>query len=296
MLPRPVFAGETVMITRRCTQRQFLLRPDEETNEIYLYALGLAAERYGVDLIYAMVLNNHHHLHSHDRKGDRAEFYRYLHSVVARATNCALGRFENFWDSNQTSVVRLLSVDDLVEKIVYAATNPVAAGLVARVADWPGVNTIKALLDKKPIVVKRPRRFFTKDMPDEVTLNFRIPPEYGDEDVVLARIRTRIAEVEAEYAAERAKTGATVLGSHAVLQQSWKDRPRTHEPRFRLSPQVASRDTRLRIEALARNRLFRTAYAAARALWKAGLKTLFPPGTYWLARHAFVPVAEPPKI
>jgi putative transposase len=133
-------------------------------------------------------------------------------------------------------------------------------------------------------------------MPDEVTLRFRIPPEYGDEDVILARIRARIAEVEEACAAERAKNGATVLGRDAVLQQSWKDHPRTDAPRFRLSPQVASRDLRLRIDAIARNRLFRIAYAAARALWKAGKDTLFPPGTYWLARHAFVPVAEPPKI
>jgi REP element-mobilizing transposase RayT len=296
MLPRPVFAGETVMITRRCTQRQFLLRPDDETHDIYLYALGLAAEKYGVDLIYAMVMSNHHHLHGHDREGDRAEFYRYLHALVARATNFALGRFENFWDSNQTSVVRLVSVDDLIEKIVYAATNPVAAGLVARVDQWPGVNTIKALLDKQPIVVKRPWRFFSEDMPDEVTLHFRIPPEYGDQDVILARIRARIAEVEAEHAAARAATGAAVLGRRAVRLQSWRDRPRTFEPRFGISPQVACRDKWRRVEALARNRLFVTAYVAARELWKAGRATLFPPGTYWLARHAFVPVAEPPKI
>ncbi len=41
---------------------------------------------------------------------------------------------------------------------------------------WPGVNTLRALLDKEPIVVKRPRHFFSDDMPEEVTLHFTIPP------------------------------------------------------------------------------------------------------------------------
>ena len=51
MLPRPVAPGRFTMITRRCTQRQLLLRPDPETNQIFLYVLGLAAQRTGVDVI-----------------------------------------------------------------------------------------------------------------------------------------------------------------------------------------------------------------------------------------------------
>ncbi len=296
MRARPVFAGETVMITRRCSQRQFLLRPDADTNQAYLYTLGLAAKRCGVDLIHAVAMGNHHHFEAFDRDGRRVELYHYQHELLARSMNCLRGRFEHFWDSAQTSVVRLVTVDDLIEKVVYAATNPVAAGLVARADQWPGVNTIKALLDKKPLVIKRPRHFFSADMPESVTLTFRIPPEFGDEDQILARIRARIAEVEAAKAAERAKTGARVVGRRAIRKQSWRDRPRTHEPRFGVSPQVACRDKWRRIEALARNRAFLSDYVDARTRWKAGLATLFPHGTYWLARFAFVPVAEPPKI
>ncbi len=296
MLPRPVFAGELDMITRRCTQRQFLLRPDRETNETFLYVLGLAAEHAQIDLIYAMVMANHEHLHTGDPHGNRVAFYKYLHELVARAMNALRGRFENFWAVEQTSVVRLVTVDDLIDKIVYAATNPVTAGLVARVDQWPGVNTLRALLDKKPIVVKRPRHFFSEDMPESVTLHFRIPPGLGDEDQILARIRAGVAAVEAAEAAKRAATGARVFGRRAVRKQSWRDRPRTHEPRFGLRPQVACRNKWARIEALQRNADFLAAYLDARRLWLAGRPALFPLGTYWLARHAFVPVAEPPKI
>ncbi|HVV82380.1 MAG TPA: hypothetical protein VHE35_04845 [Kofleriaceae bacterium] len=155
---------------------------------------------------------------------------------------------------------------------------------------------MQALLEKKPIVVKRPRRFFSEDMPDEVTLTFSLPPELGDTDALLARIRARVAEVEAQAEATRARTGARVLGRRAVRKQSWRDCPRTREPRFNLSPQVACRSKWARIEALQRNRDFVAAYLDARTRWRAGRPVLFPFGTYWLRRFAFVPVAGPPKI
>ena len=43
MMPCEVIPGRFYMVTRRCTQRQFLLRPDAETNNAFLYCLGVAA-------------------------------------------------------------------------------------------------------------------------------------------------------------------------------------------------------------------------------------------------------------
>ena len=48
-----------------------------------------------------------------------------------------------------------------------------------------------------------------------------------------------------------------------------------------------------RIEALLRNRAVVADYVTARDRWRQGEPTLFPPGTYWLRRFAYVPVAEP---
>ncbi len=76
-------------------------------------------------------------------------------------------------------------------------------------------------------------------------------------------------------AAERAKTGAWVMGRRAVRRQSWRDRPRNREPRFGLRPRVAARNQWAHLEALQRNRDFLEAYRAARA----GSLALFPPGT-----------------
>src|SRR5690606_40978359 len=41
--PRPVFPGQILLIHRRCTQRQYLLRPDEETNNAFTYLLADAS-------------------------------------------------------------------------------------------------------------------------------------------------------------------------------------------------------------------------------------------------------------
>src|SRR5215212_10204097 len=46
-LPRQVLPGQFYLITRRCTQRQFLLRPDRDTNNAFTYCLIEAAQRCG---------------------------------------------------------------------------------------------------------------------------------------------------------------------------------------------------------------------------------------------------------
>ena len=59
-VPRQVLPGRFYMVTRRCTQRQFLLRPDPETNNIFLYCLAEAAARFEIDVLLPSVLSNHH--------------------------------------------------------------------------------------------------------------------------------------------------------------------------------------------------------------------------------------------
>jgi REP-associated tyrosine transposase len=53
--------GTTYLITRRCSERRFFLRPSQIVNETFLYVLGLAANRYGVVVHVLCVLSNHAH-------------------------------------------------------------------------------------------------------------------------------------------------------------------------------------------------------------------------------------------
>jgi hypothetical protein len=49
--PREVLSGQFYLLTRRCTQRQFLLRPDPETNNAFPYCLAVAAEKYKIGVL-----------------------------------------------------------------------------------------------------------------------------------------------------------------------------------------------------------------------------------------------------
>jgi len=49
MLPRQVLPRQFYLITRHCSQRQFLLRPDRVTSNAFLYCLIDAALRCEID-------------------------------------------------------------------------------------------------------------------------------------------------------------------------------------------------------------------------------------------------------
>jgi REP element-mobilizing transposase RayT len=50
------------MITRRCSERRFFLRPDALVTQIFLYCLGTAAAMFGVQLHAFVAMSNHYHL------------------------------------------------------------------------------------------------------------------------------------------------------------------------------------------------------------------------------------------
>jgi hypothetical protein len=294
VLPRPVLPGQFYLITRRCTQRQFLLRPDHSTNNAFLYCLIDAALRCEIDVILPCAMSNHYHAVVFDRVGRYPEFIEHFHKLFARSQNALRGRWENFWSSEQTSVVRLVGREAVLDKLVYVAANPVLDHLVERAHHWPGVNGLPAFLADRRLRATRPLHFFRRDgsMPASIELALTIPPELGTPAEVRAELRDRVRAVEAERAAERARTGGRVLGRRAVLAQPWRGQPTSVEPQRNLRPSVASRNKWARIEALLRNRMFLLDYVSARERWLDGMASVFPPGTYWLRRFASVPVLQ----
>jgi REP element-mobilizing transposase RayT len=61
-LPREVLPGQFYLITRRCQQRQFLLRPDAATNNAFTYCLIEAAQRCQVEVLLPCAMSNHYHI------------------------------------------------------------------------------------------------------------------------------------------------------------------------------------------------------------------------------------------
>ncbi|HPH65589.1 MAG TPA: hypothetical protein PLF40_07590 [Kofleriaceae bacterium] len=91
MKPRCNLAGSIVFVTRRCTQRQFLLRPDGTLNNNFLYCALYAASVYKIGLIALTVESNHYHVTAHDPEAQISAFMERLDGLAARSINCLRG-------------------------------------------------------------------------------------------------------------------------------------------------------------------------------------------------------------
>jgi REP element-mobilizing transposase RayT len=292
-LPRQVVPGRDYMVTRRCSERRFFLRPDAQTNNAFLYCLGLAAKHANVHILFTVAMSNHHHTGIHDPDGNFPLFIEHFHGLLARCQNALLGRFESFWSSEPTSVVHLVEPNDILDKMVYAFANPASADLVDRIEDWPGATSFQATLSGGELTATRPAHFFREDgaMPEVVTLPVRRP--HGFEELS-PEAWTKLVEqsVRTKEANERDRRIAMkigVLGRQRIRDQRPFDGPKMHEHRFQMSPRVASKNKWARIEALRRNRGFIEKYRDAFLRHVAGAAyVVFPFGTYFLRRIAKV--------
>lgn len=281
------------MITRRCSERRFFLRPDHRTNNAFIYCLALAAERARVQILFVVAMSNHYHAGIHDAEGNYPIFAEHFHALLARCQNVHLGRFEGFWSSEPTSVVRLLEPNDVLDKMVYAYANPAAADLVDTAEDWPGVNSYSAALTTGMLSATRPEYFFRAagQQPERVAVPLARPRGFVDQsDSEWRQLLTEhVRAAEMTHRERRAADGKAVLGRRAILAQDPFACPRDSAPRFGISPRVASKGKWARIEALQRCREFLSSYGRSMKAWMLGTTSVvFPFGTYWMRRFAHV--------
>ena len=292
-LPRQILPGRTYLITRRCTQRQFLLRPSRLTNHNIQYCLALAAERTGIALHAVCFMSNHWHGVLTDPDARLPEFLEIFHKLVAKAQNASLGRWENFWSSDKTSVVLLVSESDVLEKMAYTLSNPTVAGLVKSPHDWPGVISNRFGEERE---IEMPDNFFDPDgpLPDELTLRFVRPQIFlGLSDTELqTRLNTEVAKRVKRAREDMALRQLPFVGRNAVLRQAFGAAPKTPAPRRNPSPRIAAKSTPERVRAIRRMLEFVAEYRTAWNDWRNGNRAaLFPPGTYALRIYARVACA-----
>lgn len=288
------------MLTRRVTQRLFLLRPDEITREHFVYCFALLAKRHGIDVHWLMVMSNHYHAGVRDVRGTVPEFQRDFHSLLARSMNAARGRWENMWAAEQPGTLELVGADAVLDKVGYGLANPCEAHLVDKVHHWPGVCSYRNMMTGTPMKARRPWRFFDRNndkLPDEVELHFVRPVQFAElsEEQWRDKVKTVLEAREAKFHQQRLERGTQLVGRKAVRRQSAFSQPRTIAERRGLNPRVASKNKWLRIEALLRNERFHQRYREAWERYQAGDSgVLFPYGTYKLHRMGHVRVEPPP--
>lgn len=286
--PRPIIPGTTHLTTRRTHKGEFLLRPSSDINECIGYILAVLCDRYEIALHAIVALSNHIHHVTTDRHGNAPDFDRDLHQNITKALNTLLDESESLWSSQQTSRVSLQEAPDVIEKIAYTMANPVAAGAVEYGHRWPG---LRLAWPKKEQIFKRPKFYFRGpeeggNWPETAVLRFTRPPGHDDlsDEELATRIKCEIQQMEQHTRDIATREQIAFLGRKAVLRASRHQMPKRNHEMFALSPTVAARVRKTRIDALLRSQDWQIEYAACLKKWSAGIRdVVFPFGT-WLMR------------
>jgi hypothetical protein len=199
--------------------------------------------------------------------------------------NAQLARRDYFWASSSYSAVALQGPNDIVDKAAYVLANPVAAGLVRRGRQWPGLWLDPLRYTRHELEFERPSHFFrprgATALPDRASLKLVAPPGFDSVDEFARAVAIGLESLEVSAEVELRAAGRCALGVAAVLNQSPSARPRGWEPLGGLKPRVASKDKQRRTQALSDLIEFLHDYRVAFTMWRTGaLDVLFPHGTY----------------
>lgn len=298
--PRSFDPGQTYLITRRCTGRRFLLRPDPVVNNLLLYLLSLAAERHGIELHAFAFLSNRYHLVLSETAPTvkLPEFMAWFNQHAAKLINAVRGeRREGLWASGSYDAVVLADRGSVVEKIVDTVCKPVAAGLVEKPEDWGGLLSRPQSVEQGSISARHPRVYFRAEFPERTRLHLTRPPCFKG-GLSAERFRSLITKRVADRVDEiRRQRNEPFLGMDAVLALDLDARPQREESSEGEKALVACEDPARRaeiVEALAR---FQSAYREAFQDWQAGRRSVvFPVGTYGMVRFHKARLAQGPGI
>ncbi len=287
--PRYITPGATVMVTRRTLRRHHLFRPDAMIQRIFLYFLAVCAERFGILVHAAVLMSTHEHLIITDVQGNLPRFLERFHRPVALATKVLRGWEGPIWDTGKTSIVRLESEQAIIEKIAYVLANPVAAGLVHRSEEWPGVTQRLSELGQSKLIATRPDEYVDPDnplWPKQTELSLSLPPTLAGKDSregIVRRIGAELRLLEEGARAEVRKTRWRVPGARRVRLMSPTKRARSFEKLRSLNPTFATGRGRrdLYVRVARQLRAFRESYREAFTAWREGARDApFPHGTW----------------
>ena len=280
----------TVLVTRRTLRRTHLLRPEQRVNELFCYLLAVIAKRHGVVVHAAVLMSTHEHMVVTDVNGCLPRFLAELHRMLALCIK-VLRKWEGeVWDGGKTSVVELRTPEAVIEKLAYVAANPVAAGLVRRASDWPGITTVPDDLGKARMRATRPPFVLDPEnpiWPGEATLELVMPPRLRmSDDEVRSAVAAELAELEALAGDEVRAKGWTVLGAARLRKLSPFQRAKSWESLRALNPTfaVGRHQRQAFIAAVAVVRAFRRAYQQALSRWRARVWGVVFPRETWLMR------------
>lgn len=292
-LPRLLLPKQTYLVTRRCAQRAFLLKPNRKVKKIFHYCLAYASKLFGVEVHAYIVMSNHYHLliTETDNEVRLPQFMHWLNLHIAKAMNQVLNREENFWSSRPYSAVLLAGKDAVFDKFLYVTLNAVKENLASQPNQWPGAKSEIQSIGTREYQHHRPGIFFRPQspLPEKVCLKLTIPPPFKDmsptefQSLVKRGIKERHQQSDT-LPLKLPRRNDTESG------QTHLKKPIKIEPKIRFNPRFACKNVRFRRALHEAWRDFVNAYKCAWTLWKSGVRELcFPKGTYLMRLKHRVP-------
>jgi len=232
--------GALVEVTCRTIHSRFLLRPGPATNEIVVGVLGRAQRKYPTRVCGYVLASNHLHLLLDVADAHQlSRFMRYVNSNLARKVGHLVGWRDKIWSRRYQAIV--VSPEEAAQagRLRYILSHGVKENLVETVDQWPGVHCAKSLLSGEPAVghwfdqtqeyaARRRGEKFDRmryATPEKLVLSPLPWWKHLSEKIQRQLVREMIADIEAEAALRRQRSGSQVLGASAVRGQHPFDRP-----------------------------------------------------------------------
>lgn len=280
-------AAGIYLVTARCLQRRFFLRPSIRTNEVLGGVLARAARLHGAELFACNFASNHFHLLVRAPRGNLPRFMQYLMTNISKKVGALIGWRGAFWE-RRYSAEPVLDDAALLEKVRYVIAHGVKEGLVRGCQEWPGLSSLQQMLDGRPRTFPwfnwtrrssgnaraEPRPRFDPRWTELEALRLTSLPNPSLQTPGGLRefLERAVKAIEEEGARQYKK----VMGRAAILKQRPQAKPAPAERKPR--PPCHTSVQELRVAFLERYRAFADAFQAASARWKRGdLAATFPP-------------------
>ena len=300
--PREIHPGVTYQVTHTTIGRMFLLKPDDVVNQVMLFCLFRAANKFGVLVHSVMVESNHFHAVITDVRGNLSGFMHWFDMMTAKNLIAHYEKLHpdvylaEIWSKGKFNAVILPNASSVIDAISYDLVNPVKDGLVLDYRNWPGLKSRPGDWLQPARVVTRPTglAFNDKNKQDrKVKAQYVVPPAFRDrpKQLVVDDVHAKIRDVTQSARKERSLENKAFMGVKAVLAASPFDSPNKPRAKGKRAPTFAAGgDTELLKEGLKRVRAFRQSYHdCIKRLLGGALDVVFPAGTYLMRVRFKVP-------
>ena len=284
---RRVLKGSTVAVVRRCSERRFFLRPSKRLNRKIRFLLAVYAQRHGIQLHAFVFMGNHYHLLLTDTRRRLPRFMEELNNMLTRVINKDLGRSGRLWGAGSYAHWDLHTRQEVLQNLVYLATNPVEAWIVRDPSRWPGLISLPNHAGTPRRATPPPRGLFDRGhadsaLPEFADLQLHVPPAFKRDG--LRRYQQLFQRaLDARLTELHARRGR-YTGARSALRKDPFSAPKgSQAPSFSLIPALTNADKQKRQEL----KEWRRAVRAAFYRWQAGKRNVeFPQGTWHMVeRH-----------